>query len=53
MLSVKAWIQRTGAIGVMAKAGQIVILQMKILEDTGGRNLIFVTRYFLYSPAII
>ena len=53
MLSVKAWIQRTGAIGIMAKAGQIVILQMKILEDTGGRYLIFVTRYFLCSPAII
>lgn len=53
VLSVKAWIQRTGAIGIMAKAGQIVILQMKILEDTGGRYLIFVTRYFLCSPAII
>lgn len=45
VLSVKAWIQRTGNDGMaqserLIKLNQIAIQQMKILEDTGGRNLL-------------
>ena len=45
VLSVKAWIQRTGNDGMaqserLIKLNKIAIQQMKILEDTGGRNLL-------------